>query len=702
MLASALLLGASIATLREGGALSTAVPLRSDLEAARAAALVAAQPGAGSGGSSFLLIFRSTTLTVADPRFRDEVARALAPIGHDPRVNSVLSPYDAPSPAAAGALTSADGHAALVSVGLRDAGTRAEDDFAALRPEVRSASLQVTATGPAAVVHAFSTTLESDLQRAEDVSLPLVLVLLLLIFASAVAAGLPLAVGVLTILGGLAGTYFLSHLTDTSAYALNVVTLIGLGVSIDYSLFVVSRFRDELAGGASRQEAIAATVATAGRAVAFSGLTVVVGLSAMLFYQGTFLASVGAAGAMVVAVAVLYALTLLPALLSILGPAVDRFSVPVPRGRPGRGFWALVAVWVMRRPLIVLVPTLGFLVLATLPVLQLRLAGGDVELLPGRLEARQANDRLLADFPAEGQTTFQVVIDYPDGTALTPDRVGDQRDLARRVAAVPGVRSAAIAASAGRVAVIEAATSLPPTSDGARDVLAALRRTRDAGDGGRVLVGGQTAADLDTVDFILGRTPLAVGFVVLATCAILFLLTGSAVLPLKAVLVNLLSIGAAFGALVWIFQEGHLSRLLGFTPQSIDPSILVILFSTVFGTSMDYEVLMLSRIQEEYLDGADNARAVAAGLQRSGRLITGAAAIMIAVFGAFGLAELVLIKAIGVGLAIAVAIDATIARTLLVPAAMRLLGDLNWWAPGPARRLWPAIEPRGVTERSDG
>jgi RND superfamily putative drug exporter len=241
--------------------------------------------------------------------------------------------------------------------------------------------------------------------------------------------------------------------------------------------------------------------------------------------------------------------------------------------------------------------------------------------------------------------------------------------------------------SVGRhIVVISATTNLAATSDGARDIVKAIRSDPGVA-GGRVLVGGPTAIDMDVIQFILQRTPLAVGFVILVTYLVLFLLTGSVVLPLKAVLMNLLSIGASFGALVWIFQQGHLSSLLGFTPQSIDPTSPVILFSIVFGMSMDYEVLLVSRIHEEYLRTGDNAAAVALGLERSGRLITGAAAIMVTVFVAFGLAEVVIIKAIGIGLAVAVALDATIVRALVVPSVMRLLGDFNWWAPHPLRWL---------------
>jgi RND superfamily putative drug exporter len=349
------------------------------------------------------------------------------------------------------------------------------------------------------------------------------------------------------------------------------------------------------------------------------------------------------------------------------------------------------------------------------------MANGSVDVLPSRLEARQGYDRLIADFPGQDQTTFNIVVNYPDGSPLTASRIADQIALEKRIAAIPGVlrtnsiydldpkltladyqalyagdpsqipsgAQQALAGSVGKhIVVIRATSNATESSDAARNIVNAMRADQGVGNGGQLLVGGQTAVDLDVIKFIVERTPLAVGIVVLVTYLLLFLQTGSVVLPFKAVILNFLSIGASFGALVFIFQQGHFSNLLGnFTPQSLDPSIPVILFSIVFGLSMDYEVLLVSRIHEEYVRTGNNTLAVASGLERTGRLITGAAAIMFTVFMAFGLAEVVIIKAIGVGLAIAVAIDATIVRSLVVPAVMRLLGDLNWWAPKPLRWL---------------
>jgi RND superfamily putative drug exporter len=381
-----------------------------------------------------------------------------------------------------------------------------------------------------------------------------------------------------------------------------------------------------------------------------------------------------------------------------------------------------MAMWVMRRPLLVLIPALAILVLAGTPFIQLRLAQGGVDQLAPSNTARQGYDTLVRDFPGQDQTTIEAVVYYSDSSPLTADHVGDEYDLSRRLASLPNVlrvdgivnggpslnkadyqrlysgpRESLPAAmqqelsiSAGdHIVRLYVVTNQPPTSDEARAIVKAVRAERVAG--GQVLATGETAFDLDVVNFILGRTPTAVGTVILITYVVLFLLTGSLVLPLKAVLTNLFSISASFGAMVWIFQEGHLSQQLGFTAQSIDPSLPVILFSIVFGMSMDYEVLLISRIQEEYRRTGDNQAAVAMGLEKSGRLITGAAAIMVAVFLAFGLADVVIIKAIGIALAIAVAIDATIVRILIVPSVMRLLGRANWWAPRPLTWLHSRI-----------
>jgi RND superfamily putative drug exporter len=725
LVVSGLLLGLSVAGILTGGTLAGNGGFGANLPAGQAAKLVTDEVRGQQGptGSGFEVIFSSSTLTATDPAFQAAVEQAVLPLSSDPRVTSITTPYSAPS-IEQSALISKDSHKALVIVDLKDLSVKAQTYMAQLAAKLQPGSLQMVVTGQVPINQAFNTTLEQDLQRAEYVALPITLLLLVLIFASIVAALLPIGVGVLAIVGGVGGTLFLAHFTDVSQYAINIVTLIGLGVAIDYSLFVVNRYRDELAAGASRAEAIATSMSTAGRSITFSGITVAVGLSAMLFFQGTFLASMGAAGAIVVAIAVFYGLTFLPALLSVMGPNVDRLRLPFLRARrpAGTGAWHSLAMWVMKRPWLVLLPALGILLVAGTPFLQLRLANGDVDQLPPRNVARQGYDTLIKDFPGQDQTRIEAVAYYPNGSPLTADHIGAIYDLSRRFAALPNVLRVesivdvdtslsradyqsfysgpgaqlpaklqqALTIGAGKhLVLLSVVMNKQYTSDEARAIVRAVRADRLPD--GQVLATGGTAYDLDIVNYILERTPTAVGSVILVTYLILFLLTGSVILPLKAVLTNLFSISASFGAMVWIFQQGHLSQLLGFTPQSIDPSIPVILFSIVFGMSMDYEVFLISRIQEEYKRSGDNQTGVAMGLEKTGRLITGAAAIMCAVFLAFGMADVVIIKAIGIGLAIAIAVDATLVRMLIVPSVMRILGRANWWAPRPLALLHSRI-----------
>ena len=711
---SVLLLAGSILALVNGGTLKNSGG--QNTESGRAIALMHDQlPQSGPGaGSTFVLVFGSQTMGVQDPAFKQAVLAALQPLKDDSRVKSIDTPFDV-SAEQAKAMTSTDGHHVFAQVSLKDDYATARQFYKQMRTEVHSDQLQVLGTGAVAIGADFDKYLQSDLQRAELVSLIVILPLLLIVFATVVSAVLPLGVGGFAVLGGLAGVGLLARVTDVSTYATNIVTLIGLGVAIDYSLFIVNRFREELAGGATTEQALIASIRTSGRAVTFSGITVAIGLSAMLFFQQTFLASMGFAGAIVVAIAVLYALTFLASLLAILGPRVNKLRLPFPRRPAGRGLWHAVAIRVMRRPLLVLVPIVLLLVLIASPIFQIRIANGDVGMLPPNAETRQGYDQ-LQKFPGQGSTFFNVVVRYRTGGPLTADRVGDLYDLSQQMKQIAGVESVesmvsfdpslnradyqtlltqpASAQSArvqsivhgttgSQIAVLSVVTKFGPESDASRAIVHSLR-TMAVPPGSSVLV---DAFSLDFTDFILQRIPLAVAYVMLVTYLVLFLLTGSVVLPLKAVVMNILSIGASFGALVWVFQQGHLSSLLNFTAAPLDPSVPVLLFCLVFGLSMDYEVLLISRIQEEYQKTGDTTQAVAQGLEKSGRLITGAAAIMVAVFLAFGLADVVLIKSIGLGLALAVAIDATLVRALIVPAVMRLLGRVNWWAPRGLKRL---------------
>ena len=742
LIVSALLLVGSGYIASQGGKLESGGFIET-AESGRASRLIEKElPRAG--GSTFTLIFSSATLTANDSAFKSAVDDALAPLRSDSRIATIQTPYDGSAADPTSAI-SKDQHAIAVNVAAKDDIPTARGYYQELRAKARSDKLDVQATGVLAINNGFNVILEEDLRRAEIVSLPLALVLLLLVFGTVVAAFIPLFVGVLAVMGGVAGMFLLTRVTTVSVYAENIVTLIGLGVAIDYSLFVANRFREELHRGRSVDDAVALAMATSGRAVTFSGLTVAIGLSGMLFFQGTFLSSMGLAGAIVVASAVFYGLTFLPALLAVIGRRIDIGRIPIFAADPtGRGFWHSLAMTVMRRPILVLVPIVAIILLVGSPFLQLRLANGDVEMLPKHEESRAAYDKLVADFPNAGQNHISALAYYADGQPLSGSRVNDLVDMQKKLGAIPNVQKVqsafaldprlgpaeytalytlppdrlppplqALVAAIGaqrlqgivkstvgeHIVLFDVVTSFAFGTDEARQIVKDIRALPRP-TGGEILVGGFSAIDLDTVTFITERTPIAVAYVMLATVVVLFLLLGSVVLPLKAVVMNLLSISASFGALVFVFQQGHLQNLLGFTASgSIDPSLPVIMFCIVFGLSMDYEVLLLSRVQEEYARTGDNTAAVAEGLERSGRLITGAAAIMVGVFTAFGLAEILLIKAIGLGMALAVAIDATLVRALVVPATMRLLGRWNWWAPRPLARLYRRL---GLGEGSAG
>lgn len=664
------------------------------------------------GDSSFLILFRSRDFDWLDPRYRAALGETLAPLRADPRVRLVLAPDDAPQ-LVAERLVSADRRSTLVVVTLRDAFFAAAAAYPELRARVRSDSLDMGFTGFLAYRHDLDRTLEYDVLLAEIISLPLAVLVLLLVFRSVAAAAISVGVGALAVVTGVAVLTALSHVMEIAAYAINVASLIGLGVAIDYSLFIVSRYRDELDAGSGPAEALVTALETAGHAVLFSGFAVAVGLAGLFFFRGSFLATMGFGGSIVVAFAVAFALTFLPAVLVALGPRIDAWRVAVPRIASFEGGWHRIATWVMRRPVLVLSSTLAIVLVLGSPFIRMSLAAADISTLPRGVEARDVYERLREVFPDQVRTRILVAVRYPTAPAYTPERVGPLYDLAQRFAALPGVvkvegvvdndprltvdyfeadaetandelplaaRRMREMVTADEVALLTVLTDEPPTSEAARALVRTIRANRQVGDG-TFLVGGAPANDVDLNAYILARAPAAIAFVLSVTYIVLFVMLRSLVLPLKAVIMNLLSISASFGALVWIFEDGHLVWLLGFEPRPPDVSVPVLVFCAVFGLSMDYEVLMLSRMREEYLRTGDNAWAVAEGLERTGRLVTSAAAIMVTVFGAFALARVIMVQSLGVALALAVALDATLVRVLIVPATMRLFGDFNWWAP---------------------
>jgi RND superfamily putative drug exporter len=716
--ACAVVLALAIGALVRGGTLSSGATTGIESDTAQR---LLERDLAYPGESSFLVLFRGRGIDADDPRFMTAVGEALAPLRSDARVRGVLAPDDAPAPIAQ-RLVSANKRSALAVVTLRDEFAVAARAFPELRARVHADGIDVAFTGNLAFRYDLDRLLEHDVVRAELVSVPLAFIVLLMVFRTLAAAALPLGVGTLAVVTGIATITALSRVMDIAVYAINVSSLIGLGVAIDYSLFIVSRYRDELAAGASYADALVRALDTAGRAVVFSGLAVGIGLGSLLFFHGSFLATMGLAAAIVVALGVLFALTFLPALLAVIGPGIHRGAIPLPHVRAMHGFWHRMATWVMRRPVLVLVPTLACVIVLGLPFVRLVMAAADVRTVPLGIESRDTFEALRVDFPDQTRTRILAVAVFPSAPALTAERVGALYDLSQRIRRLPGVASvesivdidpsmtredyqdlaetpeAAMPPTARRmlgmiagknIALLSVLTDAPSYSEEARAIVDALRRDRVVGDG-TLLVGGATAHDVDVTAFILARAGYAIAFIVLMTYAVLFALLRSVLLPLKAVLMNLLSIAASFGALVWIFQEGHLAWLLRFDPAPLDSTLPVLLFCAVFGLSMDYEVLMLSRMKEEYLRTGDNTWAVAEGLERSGRLITGAAAIMVMVFGAFALARVILVKAMGVGLALAVAVDATLIRILIVPATMRLFGRANWW-PGAERQPGTAV-----------
>jgi RND superfamily putative drug exporter len=705
------------------------------LESGRAMALLDTElPGQPP---SFSLIFSSPTLQATDSRFHEAVERALAPLRDEPSVTRIRTAYDAPMSAAD--LISRDGRRTIAVVELKGRSPAfasiefapvGSDVYPRLRSLVKSTELEVLPAGTLALNYDFNTVVQEDLQYAELIVLPGVLVLLLLVFGAGVAATLPLAVGLLAVASGVAGTLLLSRITPVSIYAANIITMIGLGVAIDYSLFFVSRFREEL-----RQhdvpEALAFTTAAAGRVIVFSGATVAIGLLALLWLPVGGIASMGVAGTIVVAFAVFYGLTFLVAALAMLGHRVNAWRVPfVHPDRPanGTGFWHRLARVVMAHPWQVLIPvTIGLLLLGT-PVFHIRLATGQAALLPATAESRRGEELLHREFPGRDLTPIILVVRYDSGAPLTAERVGELYDLSQRVHRLPNVTRiqsvvdldpmiarehyqlllpmpidalppevpAELAAGlktirehtiGARIATLLIETAAAPDSAEARRLVARIRRLPSP-PGADMLVTGPTAFDLDFISIVERYSPVAVASVLVATYLVLFLLLGSVLLPLKAVVMNLLSITASYGALVWVFQDGHLARWLNFTPSPIEPITPLIMFCILFGLSMDYEVLLLSRTGEEYQRTRNNSQAVAASLEQTGRLITGAAAIMAAVFFGFGASRTVIVKAMGVGMGLAVIVDATIVRALLVPATMELLGRWNWWAPPSLRRLY--------------
>jgi len=644
-------------------------------------ALTRAEAQLGREGNDVIVLYRSSTLTADDPAFQRAVTTTLADLPADV-VTRTATYWSTKSPA----LVSGDEHATYAVLTLAGDEEQRTDGLAEIQAELAAPGLQTQVGGATAINRDINDRVSADIARAETLSMPVLLILLVIIFGSLAAASLPLAVGGLAILGAFTALRGLSYLTDVSIFSVNVVTILGLGLAIDYGLFMVGRFREELGRGLGVEDAVARTMATAGRTVAVSGVTVAVSLAGLLIFPITFLRSMGLGGLSAVLVAMVAALTVLPALFGVLGHRVDALSVRrlFRRGKTApraveRGFWYWLAHSIMRRPVIYAVGVLAVLLLAFAPFLRVEFGGIDARALPAGTESREVSETLDRDFVRNGQSPIEAIV--------TSDRAGLEQYVAD-VRAIDGVTGAQVSATADETARVTITYRGDPISAESR---ALVERIRDVPTpaGGEVLVGGPSAALADQLSTIGDRLPWMALIVVGATFVLLFLAFGSLVLPVKAIVMNVLSLGASFGALVLIFQDGHLADWLNFTPTgTLEATQPILVLAIVFGLSMDYEVFLMSRMREEYDRTGDNTAAVAVGLQRSGRIITSAALLILVVIALFSISGITFIKLIGVAMLIAVLVDATIVRALLVPATMRLLGDANWWAPGPLRRLY--------------
>ena len=701
------------------------------LESARSRAALESELGAPP--SALVLAISSSTLTPGTVEFETAAQRAVAGVARAPHVVGSRSHLIAPTQVNVEKRIVYD--VILLDLKPDDSPAALEGIQAAL---VEVDGIKVALAGGPSFYADIQIVSETDLQRSELISLPLAAIVLLLVFGSAVAAGLPLAVGGATVIVAFAAIFGVAQATRMSIFVLNLTTLLGLGLGVDYSLLLVSRFREELGRGAKLGDAVQRTVATAGRAVFFSGVTVMLGLAGLALFDFAILRSIGIAGAITVAIAVASSVTLMPAILSILGTRVNRLAIRrLGSGKVNeRGPWARLARAVMRRPLAVALPTLALLIALGTPWLGVRFNAPDGSILPERVPSRQALDALTdafgegsfspmtaavrTDGPVTSAANIKLLYDWVQALQADPRvaRVDSIVSIDPRLtltqyqllyssssfdSATPPDRYAAQILSfttAGDLTTVSITPTNGPNRPESRALVGELRAAHPGSIGAgtpsaitppaglNALIGGGAAEIVDVVDTISGEFPRTAAVVILATLVILAVLLRSIVLPIKAVVMNMLSILASFGALVWIFQEGNLSAILGFAPLGfVETTIPVILFCVLFGLSMDYEVFLLTRMREIYDRTGDNTAAVAGGLERSGRIITSAALIVVVVAGSFVFAEIVLIKALGVGVAIAVALDATIVRALLVPATMRLFGKWNWWAPRWMERL---------------
>ncbi|MGR3867599.1 MMPL family transporter [Streptomyces graminifolii] len=679
------------------------------------------------GETNLVLLVSASHGRVDAPAARQSGQDLVAHLKKDQNLENVISYWDTGS----SDLRSTDGHDAMVLAHVKGNDTERDENTKSVIDAYTGTyekTLTVRAGGGAAVTSGMGTQSAKDLVLAESIAVPLTLLLLLLVFGSMIAALLPLAIGTIAIAGTFAELYLLGSVTDVSVFAINLTTALGLGLGIDYALLMVSRFREQLATGASVDDAVRRTVSTAGRTVAFSAATVAAALAALLVFPQYFLRSFGYAGVGVVVIAAVSTLFVMPALLAVLGHRVNGGRLPWTkreRSTTRTPFWGRLATTVMRRPALTALPVLAVLLVAASPLLGITFGTPDERVLPENAASRQVSSILREKFHGSDDSAVHIVID----TAVSKTPL---ESYATELAGLKGVarvetstgtygegQSAATGpgtAALGRpdAQQINVVSTLTPKSDAAQDLVRDVRAVAPPA-GTHALVGGVDAVLVDSKHSVGSRLPLAVALVALTTFLLLFLFTGSVVQPLRALFLNMVSLGATLGVMTWIFQDGHLSSLLGFTAQPMDVSMTVLMFCIAFGLSMDYEVFVTSRIKELHDLGEDNESAVTNGLGHTGRIVTAAACLLAVSFFAFGTAKLSFMQLFGLGSGLAILIDAVAVRGILVPAAMRLLGRAAWYAPGFLRRFHdrfglseggPAHEPANasvlVTEPSYG
>ena len=640
---------------------------------------------AGFRSTGVVVLFEGAPVQSRNTRVRIE--RVAARLRRDPEVARVTGFYDTGSKA----FVSRDGDATYLAVALtptddkgwQDAGERINDQL--------SGEPGVKVGGPALANQQVNQQVEEDLRKAEMLAFPLLFLLSLLFFRSLVAAALPLLIGGLAIVGTFFTLRLASEVGSISIFALNLTTGLGLGLAIDYSLFIVSRYREEIARSGPGFPAIRRTMATAGRTVLFSSLTVAAALASLLVFPQRFLYSMGLGGSLVALLAAAVALLVLPALLALLGERVNALSPPFLRRRADResrpikdGFWYRLAHWEMRRPVGVATLSAVALLALGIPFLGLKFTFVDAQILPKDLSARQVDDVLRSDFPPFHDTPIRVLLE--GGSTASAQQVA--RELSR-TDGINAVNPPQRLPNGDQM--IEAVSDSPYISERSRDTVREIRHLSPPA-GTDLLVTGATADFLDFQESLKQHLPIAVSIIVIATLIILFLMTGSVVLPVKQLLMNALNLTAVFGILVYVFQDGRLQGFLDYTSQgALEQTMPILLFAVAFGLSTDYGVFLLSRIKEARDAGAGERECVAIGLERTGRIVTAAALLFAVAIGAFATSEIIFIKENGVGTALAVLLDALVIRTFLVPSLMAILGRWNWWAPKPLRWLYHRI-----------